>query len=317
MPSRRAAAERLPFARSSARKISCFSSARHRRVQRQVSSLSRVSGALACPFAPLPRLGGQVERVDDLAAAQHRRALEDVEQLAHVARPVVGEQPRHRLLGDRARRRAAQRVRDQQRDVAAPRAQRRHLDLDHRQPVVEILAQRARRSSPGRTGRLVAATMRARWRQRLVAADALERPVLQHAQELGLQRRIEVADLVEEQRAAAPAASKRPLRRAVAPVKAPRSWPNSSLSISVGGSAARLTGDERLARARRVVVDGARDQLLAGAGLAGDEHRRVEAAARPISFQIASIAALVPTRPAARSARGRRRRGLARQRRAA
>ena len=45
--------------------------------------------------------------------------------------------------------------------------------------------------------------MRARARQRLVAADALERAVLQHAQELGLQRRIEIADLVEEQRALA------------------------------------------------------------------------------------------------------------------
>ena len=37
------------------------------------------------------------------------------------------------------------------------------------------------------------------------------------------------------------ASSKRPCRSATAPVKAPFSWPNSSLSTSVGGSAAQLT----------------------------------------------------------------------------
>jgi hypothetical protein len=37
------------------------------------------------------------------------------------------------------------------------------------------------------------------------------------------------------------ASSKRPLRCASAPVNAPFSWPNSSLSMIVSGSAARLT----------------------------------------------------------------------------
>ena len=37
------------------------------------------------------------------------------------------------------------------------------------------------------------------------------------------------------------ASSKRPCRIATAPVNAPFSWPNSSLSTSVGGSAAQLT----------------------------------------------------------------------------
>ena len=40
-----------------------------------------------------------------------------------------------------------------------------------------------------------------------------------------------------------------PLRLRIAPVKAPRSWPNSSLSISVGGSAAQLTHHHGAARA--------------------------------------------------------------------
>ena len=181
-------------------RISCFS----RRATagcsaRSSSFIGAAAGARACPFAPLAG-SRQVERVDHLAAAQHGGALQDVEQLAHVARPVVGEQPGHRLFGDGARRRAAQRVADQLGDVAAPRAQRRHLDLDHREPVVEILAQRG--AGRARAHRPVGGGDDARARaQRLVAADALEGPLLHAAQQLGLQRRIEVADLVEEQRA--------------------------------------------------------------------------------------------------------------------
>ena len=35
-----------------------------------------------------------------------------------------------------------QRVRDEERDVAAPFTQRRHVDLDHGESVVEVVAQR-------------------------------------------------------------------------------------------------------------------------------------------------------------------------------
>ena len=42
--------------------------------------------------------------------------------------------------------------------------------------------------------------------------------------------------------------SKQPSRRSVAPVKAPRSWPNSSLSISVSGMAAQLMATNGLVR---------------------------------------------------------------------
>ena len=65
------------------------------------------------------------------------------------------------------------------------------------------------------------------------------------------------------------ASSKRPRRCCTAPVKAPFSWPKSSEAISEGGMAAQLTLTNDLLRASRVPVDGARDQLLAGAGLAG------------------------------------------------
>ena len=58
-------------------------------------------------------------------------------------------------------------------------------------------------------------------------------------------------------------------------MKAPRSWPNSSLSISVGGSAAQLTLDERRVAAAVPGVQRPREQLLAGAGLAQQQDRAV------------------------------------------
>ena len=71
------------------------------------------------------------------------------------------------------------------------------------------------------------------------------------------------------------ASSKRPAPPFSAPVKAPFSWPNSSLSTSASGSAAQLTlTSARFARARPR-VDGARDELLARPGLARDQHGRV------------------------------------------
>jgi hypothetical protein len=70
------------------------------------------------------------------------------------------------------------------------------------------------------------------------------------------------------------ACSKRPLRWLTAPVNAPFSWPNSSDSSRFSGSAAQLSLTSGCG-ARRVVVNGAGDQFLAGAGFAADQHRGV------------------------------------------
>ena len=67
------------------------------------------------------------------------------------------------------------------------------------------------------------------------------------------------------------ASSKRPSRRCVAPVNAPRSWPNSSEEISVGASAAQFTLTKARAGSLRSFVDGAGNELFAGAGFARDE----------------------------------------------
>ena len=67
------------------------------------------------------------------------------------------------------------------------------------------------------------------------------------------------------------ASSNSPGLCSVAPVKAPRTWPNSSLSNSVSTTAEQLTVTKRRSRRGPGLVQRARDQLLAGAGLAGDE----------------------------------------------
>ena len=64
--------------------------------------------------------------------------------------------------------------------------------------------------------------------------------LLQHAEQLDLDLRRQLADFVEEERGLL-AASKRPICRDSAPVYAPRSRPNSSLSMSALGMAAQLT----------------------------------------------------------------------------
>ena len=69
------------------------------------------------------------------------------------------------------------------------------------------------------------------------------------------------------------ACSNRPCRLPTAPVNAPRTWPNSSASSRVSGIALQLSATKRCDPPRAVVVDGARDDFLAGSGLARDEDR--------------------------------------------
>ena len=74
------------------------------------------------------------------------------------------------------------------------------------------------------------------------------------------------------------ASSKRPTRSALASVKAPFTWPNSSLSKTPSESPPALTAGERPRRARGGGVQRARDRALARAVLAGDEHVGVRGA---------------------------------------
>src|SRR6266699_4649535 len=68
----------------------------------------------------------------------------------------------------------------------------------------------------------------------------------------------------------------RPRLSSRASVNAPRRWPNSWLSRRVSERGA-VDRQERAAAPRALRVQGARQQLLAGAALAGEEHRRARA----------------------------------------
>ena len=73
------------------------------------------------------------------------------------------------------------------------------------------------------------------------------------------------------------AETRRPVRGLSAPVNAPRTCPNSSDSASASGIAAMLTTTNGAGPAMARAVDHPRDDLLAGAGLAADEHARLGA----------------------------------------
>ena len=68
------------------------------------------------------------------------------------------------------------------------------------------------------------------------------------------------------------ACAKKPGRLALAPVNAPRAWPNSSASASSAGSAAQLKRTSGLSARVDLRVEELGDELLAGAGLAAHEH---------------------------------------------
>src|SRR5690606_28309460 len=88
----------------------------------------------------------------------------------------------------------------QRREVLLALAQRRHRDLDHLEAVVEVMPKPA-----GCNGGLQVAIGRGNepdiHLDRLCAADTLELAFLQHAEELHLKRRRDIADLIQEERA--------------------------------------------------------------------------------------------------------------------
>ena len=95
-----------------------------------------------------------------------------------------------------------QEVARQQRDVLAPLAQRRQAQADDVEAMEQVLAERALACTRSSRFWWVAAMTRTLAFDRLVAADAVELAVGQHAQQPRLQVERHVADLVEEQRAA-------------------------------------------------------------------------------------------------------------------
>ena len=102
---------------------------------------------------------------------------------------------------------------------------------------------------------------------RLGRAERADLAVLEHAQQAHLHARVRLADLVEEDRAAVRDLEQALLVGVRAGEGAAPVAEELALEQRVGQRGAVLR-DEALVLARARVVDGARDQVLAGAGLA-------------------------------------------------
>ena len=235
MPSAAAARVCTPPALSSASRMSRFSNASTRSVKLPSPSLP------ASAFSP-PRCSGRSDVATTLAAREHDRAVDEVLELAHVARVVVlraaGPSPRARRRGalpSSAKRRRKWSTRS---GMSSRRSRSGGSVIDDDVEPVE----RSSRNSPARGHRLEVAVGRGDHADvdldRARAADPLERLLLQHAQQLDLRARA-----AGRRSRRGTASRRRPARsgraaRASAPVNAPRSCPNSSDSSSVSGSAA-------------------------------------------------------------------------------
>ena len=175
-----------------------------------------------------------------------------------------------------------------------PRAQRRQLERDHVQAVIKVFAELAGLGK----GFQVAVGGGDQTHidlLRLHRADAADLTFLQYAQQARLGFQWQFADFVEN-RVPPSAASTRPARPALAPVKAPFSWPNSSDSIRVSGMAAQFT-EIIGALARREIVQCPRHQFLAGARLALDQHVGIGGATLRILLNRSCIGAQWPMMP--------------------
>ena len=105
----------------------------------------------------------------------------------------------------------------------------------------------------------------------LQRADALHLAVLERAQQLGLHRQRQLADLVEEQRAAVRRLEHAGLRFDGAGERAAHVAEQLALEQRVDDRRA-VDRDERLACAGPGLMERARGEFLAGAGLAADQH---------------------------------------------
>ena len=217
----------------------------------------------------------QLGHADHPIRVHDRHALDQVGQLAHVARPVVAAQ-RHDRGGVEADGaallvfHAQDEFVDQHRDVLHPLAQRGHLDGEYVEPVEEIFPETVlgdhlfqvlvRRGNDAHV-RLLG----------LVATDALEGALLQHAQQLDLHGQRHVADFIEEQGAAlgqleaADAAGDRTSEGALLVAE-------QFAFQQLGRNRPAVDRHEGRATTLGVIVQIARHDFLAGAGLTEDQH---------------------------------------------
>ena len=157
-------------------------------------------------------------------------------------------------------------------DVAPARAQRRQLEADDGEPMVEILpkppiADRLLQIHAGRRHQRHVDRLRAG------AAQPAHRAVLEHGEELALQGGGQEADLVEEQRAAMGGLEEAGL--GLARIREGAALIAEQLGLEQGlGDGGTVDGDEGAVAARAGLMNRPRQEPLAGPGLAEDQDRR-------------------------------------------
>ena len=161
-------------------------------------------------------------------------------------------------------------VADQQRNIFAPLTQRRHGDGEDIQPVKEVAAKLAFRDhlcqvAIGRRDHADVDTDGAR------AAQPFEFLFLQNAQQLGLEFEGDVPDFIQKQRSLVGEFEAADLLRDGAGERAPFVAEEFAFQ-QPGGDRRAIHLDEGAVASPAQVVDGARDEFLAGARLALDQH---------------------------------------------
>ena len=236
--------------------------------------------ALGVDVPSPPRCGASPNRCVRLDRAvvgrEQDAALDRVLQLADVAGPRMREHLAHRLVGQPAQLLAVQlavlldEALDQHRDVGGAFAQRRDRDRKGVEPIEEVGAELAglHRLLQVDVGGGDDAHVDLR---HLLGAEPLDLAGLQRAQQLDLHGQRQVAGFVEEQRAAVRALEAAGARQLRAGVGALLDAEELGLDQLVRDRRA-VDGDERPLRARPVVVQPAREHLLADAGLAEQQH---------------------------------------------
>ncbi len=216
---------------------------------------------------------------DLVAGREQHRTVDGVLELAHVARPAVEHQGAARLGRQRTRGDAVgggvflDEVLGELDHVGRALAQRRDLQVDDVEAEEEVLAELAcaHRLDQVAVGGGDDADVH---RHRPGAAHAVDHALLDGAQKLGLQANVHFRDFVEQQRAAGGLLE-------LADAAGDRAGEGALLVAEQLGfeqvlrDRGAVDRDEGGARAVRAPMHIARDHLLAGAGFAGDQDRRI------------------------------------------
>src|SRR5262249_4050464 len=233
-------------------------------------------GRIAGELGLRARRDAELQNGDQATVRDDERALHRVLQLPDVARPRVLQERLASVAAEtglalaHAHAERPDEVIGQQQHVVAALAERRQMHGEDVEPIEQVLADATGRNRVLEVsiGRRDEAHVAAQGRR---TAYALELALLQDAQELGLYGQRQLADLVEEQRAGRGQLEAPRLLAVGARERAALVAEELRLQQRLGQGGA-VDGQEGTVGPAARGVNRARDDFLAGAALAGDQH---------------------------------------------